>query len=294
MAYRYANLTGALRDTDSPLRKYFGEQFPNVAPLQRTYRQAGGELLVEPGTANPAIVGAAFDFGVRFTLLPNDFPAVAAAAFIRRPTEFRAIGDLAMVAGRAAADGDHATLGRACWALGWTTDVYRSGRVIPASPLRRLLAEPSGLTVAGMLRIAPADGLHQLTEMWSLAEDRLVPAVSGPYLPGPTFDGSEYCAADADLIAGDLLIDLKTRVGTKNQRTGVRSDSLPTVDIYQLLGYTMLDHSDSYRIREVGIYSGRYGQLHTWALADFLRILAGAEVDLREVRERVWALLTRR
>lgn len=108
---------------------------------------------------------------------------------------------------------------------------------------------------------------------------------------GPTFDASVLCAAGADLIAGDLLLDIKTRAGHPNPGTGVRSDALPLDDIYQLLGYALFDRSDRYGIRRIGIYSARYGKLTTWDLIRALDLLAGEPVVLAEERETVWGLL---
>lgn len=125
------------------------------------------------------------------------------------------------------------------------------------------------------------------------ALERLLPAI----LPakrvdiGPEFDGSRLCAADADLICDGLLLELKTHLGALNKRTGARPDRLPLTDLYQVVTYALFDHSDTYAIRSLGIYSARYGALVVWVLADALETMAGDVVNLADEREVVWRLL---
>jgi hypothetical protein len=130
-----------------------------------------------------------------------------------------------------------------------------------------------------------------MDELRALAETQLLPHLSPPFALGPTFDGSKYCQADADLIADGMLLDIKTRLGAKNRRTGARSESLARTDIHQIIGYALFDRSDRYHIDTVGIYSARYGSLITWKLAEVLDSLAGEPVDLAHERATVWQLL---
>jgi hypothetical protein len=76
-----------------------------------------------------------------------------------------------------------------------------------------------------------------------------------------------------------------------NRRTEVRSDTVSLIDLYQLLGYLLFDRSDAFAIREVGIYSGRYGNLTKWDGKEFLNTRAGKEVQVDVEREHVWHLL---
>ncbi|WP_340537781.1 hypothetical protein [Nocardioides sp. GXZ039] len=287
--YRYTNLTSALRDRDSPLRRYLDERFPKVRVLQADYRAKCGPLLVDGGSADPATLGAAFDLEVRFRLDPAEPPTIAALGFADRPERVRTVVEVMRTGRDAVGRGDGDLLARACWALALCTEVYRVG-VRRASPLWGLL-ERDRFTASALLALAPADAVRQLAELRDVAAGRLLPHLSAPYALGPTFDGSRLCAADADLIADGLLLDLKTRLGAKNPRTGRRSDGLPRLDVYQLLGYTFFDHSDDYRIDAIGIYSARYGALVTWPLQHALDVLAGEPVDVRAARERVWELL---
>lgn len=52
--------------------------------------------------------------------------------------------------------------------------------------------------------------------------------------------------ANADLITGGLLTDLKT---------SAKKLSLSSLDLYQVIGYALLDFDDEYQIDSVAIYS---------------------------------------
>lgn len=94
-------------------------------------------------------------------------------------------------------------------------------------------------------------------------------------LHGPTFIGSPHVGgADADLIAGGTLIDIKS---------SSRASSVGRAEFYQLLGYVLLDYDDAYGITHAGFYLSRYGACITWEVDRLLEALgAGAALgDLR-------------
>ena len=290
MAYRYSNLTAAIGDKRSPLRQFLDRRFPNVRALQADFRARSGELLVPGGSADPSRVGAALDLAVRFLLDPQDRAEIAWIGFANHGRELEQIVGVVKTAQRAAVDGDQTGLARACWALALTTEVYRVG-LRRGSALDGLLRADRFRTPE-LLGLAGVDAIEQLVSLQGVAERELLPRLRPPYRLGPTFAGSELCAADADLIAGGVLIDIKTRLGVRDPKTGERSDRLSLADVYQLLGYLFFDRDDSYRITELAIYSARYGQLIGWPLADALTTLAGEPVDLPACRAEVWRLLT--
>lgn len=289
--YRYTNLTNAVKDKGSPLRGYLDQRFPNTRLLQTEYRARSGSLLIEGGDANPGTLGAAFDFQSRLVLDPTAPPLVAALAFSGRSDHLVAVTGLMCLAQDAAQhEAERETLARACWALALCAEVTRVGVVMLGSPLGPLL-DADRFTTDELIALAPADALRQLREMDALAATNFFPHLNKPLHLGPTFDGSSLCSADADLVAGGLLLDIKTHLGTKNQRTGTRSDALSLTDLYQVLAYALFDHSDIYRITDLGIYSGRYGTLVTWPLYQALETLADGPVDLGHERSHVWSLL---
>ena len=289
--YRYTNLSSALRDRQSPLRRHLDRRFPNARVIQADFRRAAGALQVQPGRADAAVLGTAFDFEVRYLLKPAHTPTLAMLGFAGQPGPMATIDSLSGVARAAASavpiSGD--ALSRACWALALCNDVYRNG-LRPESALDRVI-RAGQFTCAGLLSLAPTDALRQLGELRAIAQRQLLPHLHPPVHVGPLFDGSALCNADADLICDGTLLDIKTHLGRKNPRTGVRSDSLSLVDLYQLIGYALFDRSDHYRIDSVGIYSARYGRLVSWPLPDILQALAGTAVDLAAERAAVWRLL---
>lgn len=280
--YQYLSLTKALDDKHSPLREYFDTRFPKTRTLQADYRARVGEMVVAPGNANSGTVGTAFDYRLRFTLDPSHNPGETYAAFLSRPRQAKAIQKVILDAQRSAqAATDPDGLNRACWALALCTEVYRTGQIFPGSPLASL--SPRQFTSEHLLALAPADALRQLNELARLAQAVLVPRLTPPLYLGPTFEASEYCAADADLISNRLLLDIKTTVKGK---------ALSRIDLYQLLGYALFDRSDAYAIRKIGIYASRFGALVEWELAAAMELLAGEPVALADARETVWGLLT--
>ncbi len=283
--YVHRNLTHAIADKASPLRQYLDLRFPNARPLQKDYRSQVGELKVAPllggGGANGGTLGAAFDFAIRFQLAPDYTPEIALRAFGGRPDYVAAIEEVIRHGGEGAAGATEPTeLDRACWVLALCTEVYRAG-LYPGSPLAHLIDQDT-FTPDVLLSLVPADGLRQMAELRALAQDQLLPHLSTPLYLGPTFDASQLCPADADLISNGLLLDLKT---------AVKGNALSREDLYQLLGYALFDHSNAYGIDRIGIYSARFGTLIAWDLLPTMEVLASGPVSLAAEREEVWFLL---
>ena len=70
---------------------------------------------------------------------------------------------------------------------------------------------------------------------------------------------------DADLVAGGLLIELKTTI---------KKPSLGVTDLWQILGYVFMDYVDGFAVTDVALFSARYGYLAQWNL-DVLLPAAG-------------------
>lgn len=284
--YAYTNLSAALRDRSSPLRHYLDERFPDVREVQARYRRDCGALEVDGTRADPATVGSAFDLGIRFATVDDHFPEIALRGFGPTPAAVRMVDDLSAAARHATLAGDRALLARACWALALCVAVYREG-LPPGSALARLLGRPPA-PLPGLLDLAPAAGVGELTELFALAQTRLLPHLERPVTPGPEFTLSRWCNADADLIAGRLLVDLKVKLGPKSASTGRRHATLARTDLYQVIAYALFDSADRYRLDEVGLYTARYGALVTWPLTGLLRALSGdPDLELAAEREAV-------
>ncbi len=161
--------------------------------------------------------------------------------------------------------------------------VYRTGRLWPGTPVGD--AQPN-LDVGSLLAVVPAYAVADLAGQVSLAVDALH-SLRHDYPPrdvqtGITFAGSRDAGgADADLIIGDLLLDVKA---TANAAKAKREDFL------QLVGYVLLDYDDRHGIAQVGLYLTRLGALIDWTVDDFLNLL-GARRPLAELREMCAATL---
>jgi hypothetical protein len=184
---------------------------------------------------------------------------------------------------------DEADLLRLSWATACLVEVFRTGKVMPGSPLTAL--PPDG--PADLLALAPPSAVEELGALAELAKERLLPrlhelAVLGPTWLGPVFAGSTTMAADADLVVGHTLVELKTGLGRKSPNE--RRAALEGPTLHQLLGYVLHDHDDAHELTHVALYQARYGHFALWPLDRLLQQLAGEHVDLDEVRRR-WALM---
>jgi hypothetical protein len=315
-------LTTEIADVHSPVRQFLSDRFTSgLRDLQRRYRQGPPALAVPavpPAEANPRTVGTAADWLLRFLLHPRPslkLAAVGAALSGPRGSGPRdmpapvtepdvgmlaALGEIARslglgrgeIAGKGEAtftgplrgsDADPEHLARACWALALLTEVFRGGPMVAAlGPLGRF---PDRRPSAGqLLALAPPAALSQLAAFRQMFQTVLLPKLAGRHglwALGPTFTGSALIRADADLIAAGLLLDLKTSAKL----------SLGITDLFQVIGYALLDFDDEYKLDELGIFSARYAYLATWDLSALLEELAGGHVSLQATRTEFRELL---
>jgi hypothetical protein len=239
-ARRWGSLTDELGRATSPVKVYFHTRFPNVTDLQRQYRGDAGPPLLPGSNRLPGTVGAAFDWSVRFLLHPQPSLALALQGAAGLPSKLGvrggrrlalAIAELADRLGVEPTREGSAGLGvrtfqgpaqessieedlllRGSWALALLAEVYRIGPVPlpPGSPLRTLDLETIGADA--LLELATPETITELAELRSLARAKLLPYLTertGLSALGPTFEGSKLMSADADLVAGGLLVDLK-------------------------------------------------------------------------------------
>lgn len=102
-----------------------------------------------------------------------------------------------------------AELRNTCGRLGWRIDTRAHGGYVLAAGSR--LSGPAGARYEVLRDQAPAP-LRCLTET---AREALLPYLRGAddLVLGPEFSGSTDLAADADVIADGLLLELKTNLG---------------------------------------------------------------------------------
>jgi hypothetical protein len=165
---------------------------------------------------------------------------------------------------------------RICYVMSWFEEVARTGRVWPGTPLgdcgRMVSADQ-------LLAAVPAYVIVDLTAQVRLASSALAPlrsaCLAADVCAGPMFTGSRAVGgADADLIVGDLLLDIKAKAATNLKRE----------DFYQIIGYVLLDFDDRYRIGSLGVYLSRFGHLITWTVDEYL-VLLGARRTMAELRQ---------
>lgn len=303
-AYPWRPLTAELRDSKSPVTVFIKQRFPHLKEVRRQYRDNVGALVVDSGGSNARTIGEAFDWAVRFLLHPQPSLTLALVGVARRyPQLAHAANEMAQDLGiepsssalgarlgtrfdgpTAGSATDEETLIRGCWALALLTQVYRLGGIHPNSDLATL--DVDRVRATDLLDLTPPAALEELHHLCTLARSALLPALAdrkGPWVIGPTFEGSKIMNADADLIADGLLIDLKANLGDK-RADGTRRASLDATTLYQILGYLLLDFSDEFTIDYVGLYAARYGHLTTWHLPELLDELAGRSVELAAER----------
>lgn len=291
-----------------PVGQFLRRTFPFLQPVQADYREATAELTPIVVGVKPT-VGTAFDWRLR-AALTRTVDVTLPYAGAQRSGD----ADLADLAAELIADlngmlvfggptpavdpsggrpdpiplPDAAAedrLLRSCVVLAWFTELFRAGP--PRSEGHPLVDPRARASVDSLLATVPADDVRDLGALAVLAGDRLLPAVASwapPLYLGPTFAGSVAIGgADADLIAGDVLVDVKALIG-RQTRAGGRRAQLRADTVYQILGYALLDDTDRYGVRRVAFYQARYGHLASWTLADLLDTLAGRPVDLAAAR----------
>jgi len=169
-------------------------------------------------------------------------------------------------------DEEH-VLARYCFVLALLEDVGRTG-----SYTHNLLMEPAPRrTVDELLAIAEDAWIDDLCALSTLFYDNYHHLLSMPFIPNPTFVGSDDIGgADADIIVDGCLIEMKASIQPK----------INPQWLYQLVGYALLDYDDHYSIQSVGIYMARQGTLLQWPIGEFLRLLTGTEsVSLFQLRQ---------
>lgn len=304
-ARRWGSLTSSLDLTSGPPRVLLDNAFSHRRAMQRRYRESVGPMLVARGTCDPGTLGVAFDAWVQLQATPRPlFDAATRGAWVAGEQFREALGQLLerlAPTPTEIADGapgpwtgpsaalDQPELLRLCWAVASLTEVYRAGWH-PGGPLDALHDRGE----VDLLGLAGDDGIAELTKLTDVARERLLPAMTalaneGPTRLAPRFTGSDLMDADADLVVGAAVVELKTGQGPKAAGGGRRA-CLDGITLSQLLGYVLHDLDDVCRLGSVVLYQARYGHLASWPLQELLDELAGGPVDLAKMRER-WRLM---
>lgn len=299
------SLTAELDDSRSQVREFLAERFSiGLRELQRRYRQSAPPARIPRNDANPGTVGTvgtAADWLLRFLVHPEPDVTLAliGSGLIPQRSHALAVG-ITELCGALGVKGvmslqsaasetasfmgpvpgstvDAELLARGCWALALLTEFYRAG---PLKAVNSPVARLRSATAADLLTLATPAALDQLAQIREVFETVLVPRLTecrGLWALGPTFAGSALMGgADADLVAARLLVEIKTTA---------KAPSLGIVDLFQMIGYVLLDFDDYYEIDSIALFSTRYGYFTEWPVNALLDELAGRAVDLARVRD---------
>ena len=290
-------LTHEVKDAKSPVAQWLRATFPHYKEIQAGFRVGAGSARVLPTKAVASgTQGAAIDWWLRMLVDPAvslDLP-LAGLQTGRVPC---VTAGVELLAGLGAIASDRTTgpmrpaaftersdqwWARVCYALALLVEPYRAASVEHS----RLMRLDASSTARDLLALANDDEVADLIAMRDLARDRLLPALpaGGPVTTGMTFDGSKDLNADADLIAGGVLVDFKASQGSRPRTDGTRAASLARTDLDQLLGYALMDYSNTYALHTVAIYAVRFGYFAAWPLDEICAQMAGQRLDIAELR----------
>lgn len=294
------SLTGLLRHPHGPVAAFFAERLGHLDGVRAAWRAAGPVTLRSPAPpAWASLVGTALDYRIRFAFASPDPGRLVAAAGAhllaaggvrgRRSSAAGGAGPygalssalVALAAGRSRipiGDRRDRELAGFCAALALFEQVYRSRRRT-AGPLAAL---GGGAGLDELLELVPSpvvDDVVTLADAFGATQQSLLarPAVCNPVFSASVAVGG----ADGDLVVDDLLVDIKSSA----------SMSLERVDVWQLVGYALLDADGHFGIRRVGFYVARRPALIVWDLDKLVCELAGESVTVVELRAELLAVL---
>lgn len=268
--------TKLLDNRQSHLAQHLKTAYPETLRLRQAVRAGAGDIIVEPGDANAGTIGTAFDMLSGILLVENHVPLSPGPTRGWRPVHGILTGALTgMVHDTQSDRATNDDFYKAIWVLAELGSIVRSGYSNPEGALEQVIAASSGFDA--LLGIAPADGIRQLRELEQVASDHLYPHMHDPVTLSASFPAfQDVVQAESDIIADGILLDFKTGAGAPHKATGARAFFPTDADIYQILGYALMDEpKDGHGIDALGLYAARYGFSTVWELPQLLGILAG-------------------
>ncbi|MGI0522140.1 hypothetical protein ABY45_16335 [Microbacterium maritypicum] len=277
--------TKLLANRQSHLARHLKTAYPATLDVRKAIRAGAGDIIVEPGDAHAGTIGTAFDMFSGLMLIPEYRPL--------DPGPTRAWTRVHGLINDSLTEFVHATLPdreeddnfyRAIWVLAELGAIVRTGYSNPDSALEQYIRSKDN--AEALLNTAPADSIRQLRALEAVAIEHLYPHLSAPLNASASFPAvQDIVQAESDLIAGDMLLDYKTAAGTPHKTTGARAFFPTESDIYQILGYGLMDDpDDGYGINAVALYAARYGFSTVYELPQLLDYLAGTAVNLDAAR----------
>jgi len=286
----------AVENPASPLRRFIDERLPHTKVVRALWRQAvatsadvtpPAEITAETGESRKYPydeVGHAAS--LRLTLLfsgdvPTPATPPASHPLTRQPWPAATAAHTELLAMLPSAAGfaplpeaEERRLIQLAYVAGLFDQFFRIGQY-PGLPLLDAPAD-AALDVLLDKLVHPAC-VDDVVALANVARKSLQPLVAagGSVVVGPVFAGSgDVGGADADLLVGRSLLEIKTRGKLELQQR----------HLHQVVAYALLDYADEYGIGELAWYSARHGALVRLALSETLTALAGAPVEIAALR----------
>jgi hypothetical protein len=253
--------------------------FPNA-----TYPQLVDDGDLSRGEHGP--VGAALDQWMQLNY--SDDPKLEAViAGIRMSPAPAAIAGMHLLTNLKSISADPERCIRAAVALGWFDSIYHSsGIALVGSPVNECKV---GGNSESLLALVPDRIVQQVTALARLAGARIGTLLGGPAVRFQTRLNHRTAWGDIDVVAGGVLLDVKTSLG--GVRKSGRQFALSKSMLRQILGYALLDLDDELGISGVGIYAARYGLLWTIEIDELLHHAGPFSGGLQRSREAFAVLL---
>ena len=291
------SLTSVLKDRNSEARTFFDERFPNT---QKIVRETNA-LLRNAKTIRPAeevpwgTLGTAFDYRMRyhFAVTPSEELVAYKGAkrvsnedgwvvdgqstpniWYREETSlaestvegfFRDLDETLIKlrsVGRRLDNGEEELLLQYCVVLALFEQCFRT-LASTNSPLFSVGKNP---TTEDLLNLAKPHWIEDLSALTQGMENQVDSQKFVKISLNPKFAGSiDVGGADADLILDGCLLDIKCSANAK----------IGKLEVYQLLGYILLDYDNQYELERTGFYMARQCQSITWSINDLIGHLMG-------------------
>ena len=189
--------------------------------------------------------------------------------FVRLNSRVPAIAPVGRVIGEV----EERELAQYCLGLGLFEEVWRTGMVAPGSLLNSI--GPT-TTLDDFLDSFPSDWVSDLAQLAALFVVVFADRLQEPAVLNPVFAQSAAVGgADADIIVGGTLLEIKTTINPRIDAAWIR----------QLLGYLLLDTEGEFAVNSLGLYLARQGRLIAWPLREALEVMAGRPIDLAGHRQ---------
>ena len=285
------SMTSVLKDRNSKTRAFFEERFPVTKGVIREINASLRDAkTIRPTEMVPyGTLGTAFDYRMRyhFALTPSEkLVANIGATFsilggygkdgslvgykmATSQSEYiikRFFQDLdetlnwIQPVGRRIGEGEEDLLLRYCVVLALLEECARA-LMSPNSPLFSI---DENSTTEDLLNLAESHWINDLNVLTQRMANRFDPEKYGKISLNPTFSGSrDVGGADADLILDGCLLEIKCTI----------KDKIEKVQVYQLLGYALLDYDNQYELEKAGFYMARQDRLFVWPIAELLERL---------------------